>query len=94
MLYLCCLFPAEKDLTRGDLNYYARNSEWIESKTKEEAVREYIKRHPGLTRWCVSNDIKILAESARLLNNIVDGDNGYSTAMKLMIASLEDNKED
>ncbi|MCX5780001.1 MAG: hypothetical protein NTV45_04110 [Firmicutes bacterium] len=90
LLYLCCRFPPEKVFSQGELDYYAGNSEWIESTSKKEAVNEYRKRHFWQTKWYANNDIKILSESARLLNITKDGENGYMIAMKKLIESYLD----
>lgn len=89
MLYLCCLLPPEKDHSRRELEIYARDSEWITAPNEEEAVKEYQKRYPSLTKWRSNNDIKILSKSPRLLNTIKDGDNGYMAAIKALTDYLD-----
>jgi len=80
-------------MSTDKLTYYAKHSEWIESKSREEAIKEYRKKHPRLATLYTVNDVKILSESARLLNNIRDSENGYVIAIEAMNDYLEANPE-
>lgn len=93
MLYLCTIFVPEKDVSGEKLDYYAQKSEWIGYKSKEEATKEYMKRHPELNKLYAIDDVKILAESARLINNYQDGENGYLIAIEAMIEYLKANTD-
>lgn len=93
MLYLCCLFMPPKYFPIDRLDELASNSEWIEARTEEAAIREYRKRHPE-TRWSADEDIKIVAEASRLLNNVKDGENGFIIAKKALIDYLKANNRD
>jgi hypothetical protein len=94
LLYLCCLIPPENDVFREKIEFCARNSEWIEAKTEEDAVKIYQKRYPNLTKWHSAKDVKILSKSPRLLNNIKDGDTDYMMALKAMTNYSDADQED
>ncbi len=93
LLYLCCLFVPEKYFPLDRLDDLASNSEWIEARTTEAAIKEYRKRHPE-TRWSGNDDVKILAEASRLLNNVKDGETGFMIAKKALIVYLNASNKD
>lgn len=93
LLYLCCLFMPEKYFPIDRLDELASNSEWIEARTNEDAIKEYRKRHPE-TRWSEDKDIRILSEASRLLNNVKDGETGFMIAKKALTEYIEANSKD
>jgi hypothetical protein len=93
LLYLCCLFVPQKYFPLDRLDDLTSNSEWIEARNTEAAIKEYRKRHTE-TRWSDDKDVKILAEASRLLNNVKDGENGFMIAKKALIEYLEASNKD